>query len=1299
MSLPFALTHHSKRPGPHIKNCGLDPWNAGLLAWTHTYNVYFIYRPEGADADSGRGDPGPSWDVHWGDGSVEGWGWPGVHLDLRGNDDRFVTKDQTTYVFGRMEVDQVHNRLVYWLTAIIDRNGNTITVTRDATDAWKVLSVTDSAGRQLTFQYDGNRLVSVRDPLYNASYPDYHRWLFVNDANGYLAQVQMPRVTVGTTPQDYSVGFTTANGRLSAYTDERGKTWTFDYNAAITGAHDYAEGAVGTATQPATGGSPVIWTFAYDWSSTSQAVTTVTDPNGRQTVYAYDAMLGWMSNYYSHRTLHTVTLPSLGGTNNPVEFWYDADRNVSRVDDQNDATWLYTSSTGFADNTRNGNLLTATDPTGHTVTNTYTDKNDLDTVDNPIVDGNPDPQRIVTDNGYDAYGNLTSTTDALNHAWTYEVDAFGQRTAAVSPVFNPQYPAGYARTEYVYDGDTGDLLTTKVVLDPNDRTKDLVTTNTYDGLGRKLTETVGTTADRSWQQTTYTRDEWGRVVFTTVSGLNADGTTLTVQTSSTTYDGAGNVLSVTDGNGHTSYKTYDNAGRILTEQNGRGDTVTSHYDGTGQLGLLSYVTDGNGHDTHFTYDARNRKTRTDYADGTFETSTLDAVGNVLTHTDANGTVLGYEYDPAYRLLLKKKWIPGSPGSWQSLAQTTYDFAGRRLTLTDHYDTGTRTTTWGLKLNDLVETLTTPDATLTYTYDNANRRTLVTKTGTGFWQTVYDRAGRVTSVTNPSNETTTFTYNRSSLPTAQQMANNMVTTLAYDGLHRVRDVWHGAVTTCAGGSPPENPEFIEEPALDAATQDGVGMAALGPGGPPPAPGPSVAVLHYEYDGASNVIQRDECKPWMGRFTTYYSYDNANQVTRELQYDAYSNTLDTAYTYDNNSNRLTKTVNGVTDTYVYVANSDQLDRITRGGVNQKVYTYDDNGNCRTVWTSAGTTTLTYDVDDRVKTIVYPNNTSTEFLYNGLGLRFRKTDKNAQGGITKTVVEVTDGADVASPLLTDGTAVYTPGISERTGSTTTYYHMDAQGSVIATTTANQTQTGDMRYDAFGQKSWYVNSVTTFSWNAKSQYRTDVESGLMLLGHRYYDCATGRFISQDPDQDGWNWYAYCGNNPLGGVDPTGLTRPKAADSEDAEFRAEVEKAVKSLEDLPSGKPLVDDAMKSKDDYIVYRSTVPNDTATDTGELNKNGGHIWRIEWDSRISAPVLVQDEGTGKYARGKTGGLSLLAHELGHAVFGTKDDGPGRLNNTNRAENPVRHDLHLPLRRSYEWLTVRSWEQWKRAHPGQF
>ncbi|MDE7083300.1 MAG: RHS repeat-associated core domain-containing protein, partial [Clostridia bacterium] len=59
---------------------------------------------------------------------------------------------------------------------------------------------------------------------------------------------------------------------------------------------------------------------------------------------------------------------------------------------------------------------------------------------------------------------------------------------------------------------------------------------------------------------------------------------------------------------------------------------------------------------------------------------------------------------------------------------------------------------------------------------------------------------------------------------------------------------------------------------------------------------------------------------------------------------------------------------------------------------------------------------------------------------------------------------------------------------------------------------------------------------------YYYDVETGLYFLQTRYYDPETGRFISQDSVEyaepetvNGINLYAYCGNNPVMNIDPTG--------------------------------------------------------------------------------------------------------------------------------------------------------------------
>ena len=73
---------------------------------------------------------------------------------------------------------------------------------------------------------------------------------------------------------------------------------------------------------------------------------------------------------------------------------------------------------------------------------------------------------------------------------------------------------------------------------------------------------------------------------------------------------------------------------------------------------------------------------------------------------------------------------------------------------------------------------------------------------------------------------------------------------------------------------------------------------------------------------------------------------------------------------------------------------------------------------------------------------------------------------------------------------------------------------------------------YDAYGNQ-WIGDTPSLFGY-CSAYY--DEESGLIDLRNRYYDSSNSRFINEDPAQDGVNWYAYCGNNPVMFVDPLGL-------------------------------------------------------------------------------------------------------------------------------------------------------------------
>jgi RHS repeat-associated protein len=53
---------------------------------------------------------------------------------------------------------------------------------------------------------------------------------------------------------------------------------------------------------------------------------------------------------------------------------------------------------------------------------------------------------------------------------------------------------------------------------------------------------------------------------------------------------------------------------------------------------------------------------------------------------------------------------------------------------------------------------------------------------------------------------------------------------------------------------------------------------------------------------------------------------------------------------------------------------------------------------------------------------------------------------------------------------------------------------------------------------------------------HKQDDESGLIYMRARYYEPTSGRFVNQDPVEDGHNWFIYCGNNPVGNSDRAGL-------------------------------------------------------------------------------------------------------------------------------------------------------------------
>ena len=93
-----------------------------------------------------------------------------------------------------------------------------------------------------------------------------------------------------------------------------------------------------------------------------------------------------------------------------------------------------------------------------------------------------------------------------------------------------------------------------------------------------------------------------------------------------------------------------------------------------------------------------------------------------------------------------------------------------------------------------------------------------------------------------------------------------------------------------------------------------------------------------------------------------------------------------------------------------------------------------------------------------------------------------------------------------------------------------MNSQGTVMAV----------YEYDAFGQtlrESGPYGASNSIGFSTKY---TDLESGLIYYGLRYYNSSFGRFINRDPIEEsgGVNLYGFCGNNAANSFDILGMSQ-----------------------------------------------------------------------------------------------------------------------------------------------------------------
>ena len=663
----------------------------------------------------------------------------------------------------------------YGLVGIIDRAGNAVTITRDASG--NILQVTSPNGRWITFQHDSdNRITQATDNsgrVINYAYNTAGQLASVTDANN----------PAGTIHYTYSP----STGWMTGVTNARATN-------LITNTYD-ANGRVLTQTM---GNETSPYTFSYVLNGSGLVTqSTETDPDGNETVSNMDANGNPLSVTQAAGTplAETTTDTYQPGTNllltstdqlqRETAFTYDNLGNVSSTTQMAGTSQARTtsaiydieysepiSSTDAAGHTTNyyydsaGDLTSTTDPAGQTTWYRYAnDDGRVTSVTDP--DGNAtaygyqlgdpysvtDPDGNTTTSYLDAAGRDVADTNALGQTTLKTYDPLNDLTSITDP-------DGHM-TKYTYDAD-GDLLT---MVDPNNNT----TTYTYDYEDRLATKkdalsglwTYGydndsdltSVQDAKGQTTVYTFDALGRNSLTTYK-TSAGATQSTINY---TYDLGNRLTQAVDSTGGTFTETPDSFdettqesgpnGTISYTYNPDGTRATSQVTGQPQL-AYAYSPDasptsitGGGQTVGLAYDAAQRLTATTLPDGITEAYTNDPDGNVTDILYDNSSLqqigdLHYQYDPlgdptaqwgSYaRATIPAAWGTATYNADNELTangKTAYTYDANGSLTSD----GTNTYAWNAR-NQLTN-LTAKKTSSSYTYDPFGRRESSTLSGT------------------------------------------------------------------------------------------------------------------------------------------------------------------------------------------------------------------------------------------------------------------------------------------------------------------------------------------------------------------------------------------------------------------------------------------------------------------------------------------------------------------------------------------------------------------------------------------